>query len=214
MKIKVCGMRRPDNINEVAALGIDMMGFIFYRKSPRFAGSPDRSVIDGLRERGIEPVAVFVDEDFDALTDTMERFGFTTAQLHGSESPEYCDRLRDRGVRVFKAISIAGPDDIAKAAAYDSHADMLLLDTKCAGKGGSGQKFDWRLLADGTFTTPFLLSGGISADDTDSVTALYRSLAGRMAGVDLNSRFETEPGVKSPDTLRRFIEALRAEAKA
>lgn len=210
MIIKVCGMRRPDNIDEVAALGIDLMGFIFYRKSPRCAGEPDRSTIEALHKRGVKAVAVFVDEDFDTVVSTMERYGFTAAQLHGNESIDYCDRLRQRGFTVLKAISIAGAEDMAKAAAYDGHADMLVLDTKCAGKGGSGVKFDWQLLVDGNFTTPFLLSGGIGADDTDSVTAVYRSMPGLMAGIDLNSRFETEPGVKSADMLRRFVDCIRA----
>ncbi|MDE6317314.1 MAG: phosphoribosylanthranilate isomerase [Muribaculaceae bacterium] len=210
MKIKVCGMRQPDNIDEVASLGIDMMGFIFYPKSPRFAGTPDRVIINALRSRGVMPVGVFVDEDSDTVVDKMEHCGFTAIQLHGNECVDYCDLLRQRGFTVLKAISIAGAEDIAKAAGYDGHADMLVLDTKCAGKGGSGVKFDWKLLAKGGFTTPFLLSGGISAEDIDSVTALYHSMSGLMAGVDLNSRFETEPGIKSPEILREFIDKIRA----
>lgn len=210
MKIKVCGMRQPNNIDEVASLGIDMMGFIFYPKSPRFAGTPDMVTIKALRSQGVMPVGVFVDEDFDTVVDKMEHCGFTAIQLHGNESVDYCDRLRQRGFTVLKAISIAGAEDMAKAADYDGHADMLLLDTKCAGKGGSGVKFDWKLLAKRGFTTPFLLSGGINAEDIDSVTALYHSMSGLMAGVDLNSQFETEPGIKSPEILREFIDRIRA----
>lgn len=208
MKIKVCGMRQPANINAVAELGIDMMGFIFYDRSPRYVAMVERPLTDSLRARGIEPVALFVDEDIDKVAAITERSGFTTVQLHGSESPAYCDALRKRGIKVLKAISIACGDDIARAALYDGHADMLVIDTQCCGHGGSGHKFDWSLLEGAPFTTPFLLSGGIDADDAHRVMELYGKMHGLMAGVDVNSRFETEPGVKSPELLRHFINNL------
>lgn len=205
MKIKVCGMTRPDNIDDVAALGIDMMGFIFYPKSPRYAGLPDRSVIDRLQSHGTEPVGVFVDEEIATMMEILRQTGITTVQLHGNESIDLCDMLRDKGYRVMKAISIADRVDIERASAYDNHIDMLVLDTKCKEKGGSGRKFDWSLLIQKGFKSPFLLSGGISAVDYDSVTELYHAMGGQMMGVDLNSRFETEPGVKSTEMLKGFI---------
>lgn len=211
MKIKVCGLRCPDNIEDVASLGIDMAGFIFYDKSPRRVVKVEPDVIARLRARGVEPVALFVDEPIDTIIATMERSGFSTAQLHGGESPEYCDRLRGRGFKVLKAISIAKAADIAKAATYDGHADMLVLDTRCAGKGGSGRKFDWSLLEQATFSTPFLLSGGIAPDDAVAVKELFRKMDGLMAGVDLNSKFETAPGLKSASLLSDFINIIKSK---
>lgn len=208
MIVKVCGMRQPDNIDAVAATGIDMMGFIFYRKSPRFVDQLDGSTINALKNKGIEPVALFVDEDIDVVVATLQRYGFTTVQLHGSEGVDYCDRLRAHGYKVLKAISISDEGDVARAALYDGHADLLVVDTKCNGKGGSGMKFDWRLLENATFATPFLLSGGIAATDAEAVAALYRSSAPRMAGVDINSRFETAPALKSPAIISQFLSQL------
>lgn len=208
MKIKVCGLRCPENIDEVASLGIDMAGFIFYPRSPRFAGEPDRYALLRLRACGVEPVALFVDEDIDTVTGILQKYGFLTVQLHGDESPAYCDRLRARGFKVLKAIPIGCADDIEKCAVYDGHADMLVLDTRCAGKGGSGQKFDWGLLEHASFSTPFLLSGGIAPGDAVAVKELFKKMNGLMAGVDLNSKFETAPGLKSASLLSDFINII------
>ena len=147
-------------------------------------------------------------KDIDVVVATLQRYGFTTVQLHGSEGVDYCDRLRAHGYKVLKAISISDEGDVARAALYDGHADLLVVDTKCNGKGGSGMKFDWRLLENATFATPFLLSGGIAATDAEAVAALYRSSAPRMAGVDINSRFETAPALKSPALISQFLSQL------
>lgn len=208
MKVKVCGLRHPDNIGAVASLGIDYAGFIFYRKSPRYAGEVNAEVIAGLQSAGVEPVALFVDENMEEVKGVMMRGGFRTVQLHGSESPDYCDRLRALGYKVLKAISVADRCDLDRCTDYDGHADMLVIDTKCVGKGGSGRKFDWSVLAGAVFATPFLLSGGIGPEDAVAVTALYRKMEGKMAGVDLNSRFESEPGRKEPQLLSYFLNGL------
>lgn len=208
MKIKVCGMRHPGNIDEIAALGIDMAGFIFYPHSPRFVGEPAMAAISRLKERDVEPVALFVDEDIDIVTGILRKYGFHAVQLHGNESPAYCDRLRADGIKVLKAMPIACSDDIDRCAAYDGHADMLVLDTKSSSKGGSGQKFDWTLLEQASFSTPFLLSGGIAPYDAETVKELFKKMNGLMAGVDLNSKFETAPGVKSASLLSRFIKNI------
>lgn len=208
MKVKVCGMRQPDNIDAVAALGIDMMGFIFYSRSPRCVTDLQSGVTGALRMRGVEPVALFVDEEIDTVTATMVRYGFNTVQLHGNESPEYCDTLRRRGAKVLKAVSISDRNDIDRAALYDGHADMLVLDTKSPGKGGSGVKFNWELLSAASFTTPYLLSGGIAPDDTQAVKTVYNQSSGLMAGVDLNSRFEIGPALKDAMRIADFMAKL------
>lgn len=208
MKIKVCGMRHPDNIRSVAALPIDYAGFIFYPKSPRYVNALDREVISGLQAKGIEPVALFVDARLEDVMAAMSGYGFRAVQLHGNESPAYCDALRAAGYEVLKAVTVAGADDMARCSDYDGHADMLVIDTKCAGKGGSGQKFDWSLLQEARFDTPFMLSGGIGPDDVASIRKIYGEMRGKMTGVDLNSRFETEPGIKDSTLLAAFIEGI------
>lgn len=205
MLIKVCGMRDPDNIRMVAACGIDMMGFVFYPESPRYAGELQQAAIDALKADGIEPVALFVDEPARHVAATCLRYGFHAVQLHGSESADYCNYLRDRGLKVLKAVGIGCMADIERAKLYDSNADMLVLDTACAAKGGSGRKFDWNLLAAADFSTPFLLSGGIAPDDAVDVAEIYRRYGPMMTGVDLNSRFEIAPGLKSTALLSDFI---------
>lgn len=205
MKVKVCGMREAANIKAAAALSPDYMGFIFYPKSPRYVAGIPEEIVGYLKERGIEPVALFVDEPLEKVVETIGRYGFDTVQLHGNESAEYCDALRRRGVRVLKAVSIGEKGDIARCRSYDGHADILVIDNKCRSKGGSGKKFDWSLLEGIDCTTPFLLSGGIGPDDAGAVREIYDTMEGRMLGVDVNSCFETAPAVKDAAALANFI---------
>lgn len=208
MKVKVCGMRDACNIKELASLSPDYMGFIFYPKSPRYVAAMPEEIIGYLKERGIEPVALFVDEPFEKVVETIGRYGFDTVQLHGSENAEYCDALRCKGIRVLKAVSVGEKGDIARCRSYDGHADILVIDNKCRSKGGSGKKFDWSLLEGIDCETPFLLSGGIGPDDADAVREIYDTMGGRMLGVDVNSCFETAPAVKDTAALERFIKQL------
>lgn len=208
MKVKVCGMRDAANIKAIAALPPDFMGFIFYPKSPRYVATMPEGIVNYLKDRGIEPVALFVDEPVEKVAATMEKYGFTTVQLHGSESTEYCDKLRERGFKVFKAVSIGTREDTEKCREYDGHADMLIIDNKCRQRGGSGKKFNWELLDHINCSTPFLLSGGIGPGDYNAVIAAYIRMGGKMIGVDLNSCFETEPGIKDASAIDIFIQQL------
>lgn len=205
MMIKVCGMREPENISQVASLTPMLMGFIFHPQSPRDASSLDPSVVKSL-PRFIRPVAVFVDRTEDEIIATTQRYGIKIIQLHGDESPSLCKALRDKGYIVFKAVNIASPDDFDKVEAYKDCCDLFLFDTKTALRGGSGQKFDWSLLDCYTLDVPFLLSGGIGPDDVD---AIIQAMRPGMAGIDINSRFETEPGHKDISKLINFILSLR-----
>lgn len=205
MIIKVCGMRDRDNVRYVASLTPMLMGFIFYDKSPRSAIGIDPAVIGELPEY-IRPVAVFVNASTDEITAVTDRYGFKIVQLHGDEPPEMCDTLRNRGLTVFKAVGISSAEDLDRAKAYDGHADLLVLDTKTASRGGSGLKFSWDLLKDYRCPTPYLLSGGIGPGDVDAIVGAMRP---GMAGIDINSRFETAPGVKDVAALTKFILSLR-----
>ena len=206
MMIKVCGMKEPDNIRNVAALTPMMMGFIFAPVSPRYAGDLDPEVVRSLPEH-VRPVGVFVNSSEDEVADICSRYGIKIAQLHGDETPAMCRSLRDRGVTVFKAIGIGDAADLAGLSEYKGCVDMFVFDTRTRARGGSGRQFDHSLLADYALDVPYLLSGGIGPDDVGTVVSAMRP---GMAGIDINSRFEIAPGVKNLRALIKFILSLRS----
>jgi len=204
MKVKICGMRDPLNIRQVAALKPDWMGFIFYPPSPRFLSSAQEMPWDVLDD--ILLTGVFVDEQPDKIREKVREFRLKAVQLHGKESPEQCQAFRDEGLTVLKALSIAGKQDFEAAKNYQGFTDLLVLDTKTHTYGGSGRQFDWNLLQEYNAGSPFLLSGGISFDDLHRILELKHPL---LMGVDLNSRFEDAPGLKNANLLHSFIDQLR-----
>jgi len=226
MLIKVCGLREPDNIRAVSALGVDMIGFIFWKDSKRYVASvpshtgllPDyagRTASALAQDATHRPkrVGVFVDEMPQNIITAVYNYRLDYVQLHGSESPVLIENLRRtidpdirRGVKFIKAISVANEDDVKRWREYDGVADMLLFDTKGEGVGGNGNQFCWNALAAYDGAIPFLLSGGIGPDDADAVLSFNHPA---FAGIDLNSRFETAPGVKDVALLKAFIERVR-----
>ncbi len=231
MIIKVCGMRDADNIREVSELDIDMMGFIFWKDSPRFvrmisshAGIiPDYSeerlnknsgkVVDD--QHRIKRVGVFVDDMPQTIVTRIYNYELDYVQLHGEESCIMIDNLRRTlepdirtGVKIIKTISVSSAEDIEKTKEYEGCVELFLFDTKCPTMGGSGDKFDWSVLSAYKGNVPFLLSGGIGMDDVDKIKSFQHP---QFAGVDVNSCFETEPGVKDVEKLRLFVEKLRHE---
>lgn len=226
--IKVCGMRDGDNIREVAALGVDWIGMIFWEKSPRnvtmistHAGIiPDRApTIDGQKANSPKRVGVFVDEMPQNIITRVVNFRLDIIQLHGHETPTVIRNLRKTldpdirpGIRFMKAISIDGREDIATYKDYEDCVDYFLFDTKCQTVGGSGQQFDWSVLDSYDGEKPFLLSGGIGPDDAPRLKEWFRagsrSSAKKCIGIDLNSRFESEPGIKDITKLKLFLEQL------
>lgn len=205
MMIKICGMREPENIRDAAALCPMLMGFIFHDKSPRDASGLDPEVVKSLPGY-VRPVAVTVDKEYDAVMELCGKYGFGIVQLHGSESPELCRRYKDAGLVVLKAIGVDADTDWEELRVYEGKVDMFLFDTLTPSHGGSGRKFDWSILDSYPLDIPYLLSGGIGADDADRVIAAMRP---GMAGVDINSRFETAPGHKDLQALIHFILTLR-----
>lgn len=198
MIVKVCGLREPDNIRAIDALGPDLIGFIFYQKSPRYVGE-SFEMPSGLRAR---KVGVFVDAAVDLMAGKAGRYGLDYIQLHGSESPRVVSELKALGLKVIKAMNIASEADLEGCRCFEGLVDYFLFDTKCPGHGGSGSKFDWSVLGAYKGATPFLLSGGICPDDGPRVLSFE---AEGFAGIDLNSRFELSPGVKDVAALGRFI---------
>ncbi|MBP9032226.1 MAG: phosphoribosylanthranilate isomerase [Dysgonomonadaceae bacterium] len=201
MIVKVCGMRDAENIRKVEALGVDWMGFVFHRTSPRFVGE----LPDYLPQRA-KRVGVFVDETEEQIMETVQLFRLDMVQLHGHETPDFCSRIRSKGLKVIKAINVQNTFSTEEVSFYERACDYFLFDTKTPLPGGSGQKFDWSSLSAYRGTTPFLLSGGISPDDADRVEAFVHE---RCIGIDLNSRFETSPANKDIHLLQSFIDKIK-----
>ena len=200
--IKVCGMTEGENIRAIEALGVDLIGFIFYPGSPRFV----RETPSYLPVRAGR-TGVFVDASREEILRRNDTYRFDYVQLHGSESPEFCARLRERdGLRVIKAFGIAEESVRNTVAGYEGSCDLFLFDTKTPGHGGSGKRFDWSIMDDYEEKTRFLLSGGIGLD---TVEILHDFIYPYLAGIDLNSRFETAPGIKDPELMEIFLENLQ-----
>ncbi len=231
MIIKVCGMRDADNIREVAALGVDMLGFIFYPKSPRYVQmiSSNAGIIpdyseerlrkasrkeEMMKERRPFRVGVFVDDMPQNIVTRVYNYDLDYIQLHGNEPRETCENLRStldpdikKGIQIIKAISVSTADDILKYKEYVGAVDLFLFDTKCKTVGGSGEQFDWQVLDAYDGDVPFLLSGGIGPDDVERVKAFHHP---KCVGIDLNSKFEKEPALKDVEKLREFLEKVKS----
>ena len=198
MIIKVCGMRDAENIRKVEALGIDLMGFIFWPKSSRYVS--ERSA---YLPQETKHVGVFVNEDIEQVKHIAEEFALDFIQLHGSESPEYAQQFRDW--KVIKTFNIATKEDLEATKSYEGVVDYFLFDTKGKSVGGNGEKFDWSVLSAYTGNTPFLLSGGIGPNDAERVKAFNHP---KCIGIDLNSKFEISPALKDVNKLQEFIKEL------
>ena len=203
--VKVCGMREAENIREVEALGIDLMGFIFWPKSSRYVSERPAYLPTNCKR-----VGVFVDEDIETVKRIAEDYALDYIQLHGHESPEYCAQLK--GLKLIKAFNIATTEDFKQTEPYTGIVDYFLFDTKGKSVGGNGEKFDWSVLSAYDGNTPFLLSGGIGPDDAEVLTSHFSPLTSKKCvGIDLNSRFEIAPGLKDINKLKDFLNALNNE---
>jgi phosphoribosylanthranilate isomerase len=206
MHIKICGITEQTNMMELARLQPEFMGFIFYAQSPRDVTSR----IDTLKLRdiskAIDKVAVLVNHDLKQAISLVLKYGFQAVQLHGDEPPSYCSELGDYCM-VIKAFSVDDklPENIAD---YEGKCDMFLFDKAGVKRGGNSEKFDHSILETYQQSTPFLLSGGISPADTSLVINLAANIE-TFAGVDLNSKFETSPGIKDPELLSSFMKQIR-----
>lgn len=203
MIIKVCGMRGAENIRAVEVLGIDVMGFIFWKPSSRYVGAKPSYLPENCRRAG-----VFVDASVEDILAAVENFRLDVLQLHGHETPDAIAALKERipGVDIVKSLAVAGPEDLARTTAYEGVCDYFLFDTKGRLPGGNGSQFDWSVLRRYKGRLPFLLSGGIGPEDAQRIREF--SVPGCI-GIDLNSRFETAPGLKDVAALKTFIETIR-----
>ena len=205
MKIKVCGMRQRENIEQLVSLNPDYIGFIFHPQSKRYIGNQLSEEVINLIPARILKVGVFVDEPFDSLLEQYCLNNLDLVQLHGNEQPEYCDQLQKRGIGVIKAFKIADDFNFDELKSYESCCDYFLFDTAGDTPGGTGIKFDWRLIHHYKGDKSFFLSGGIGLSDLQAIRDLTHS---KLIAVDVNSAFETEPAVKDISKLNAFIEGL------
>ena len=207
MIIKVCGMRDPENIRAVEALGTDIMGFIFWPQSSRYVGARPSYLPRNCRRAG-----VFVDASAQDILNAVKDFQLDIIQLHGHETPESIASLKESAaalnpaIRIVNSLVVTGPEDLAQTAAYEGVCDAFLFDTKGRLPGGNGQQFDWNVLRRYQGRLPFLLSGGIGPGDAQRIREF--DVPGCI-GIDLNSRFETAPGLKDAQALKTFIETVR-----
>lgn len=216
-------MRDAQNIREVSQLGVDMIGMVFYPKSPRYVemqSSHAGIIPDYVKEdiniksaKSPARVGVFVDDMVQNIVTRVVNYHLDYVQLHGNEPREMCENLRltldpdiRPGIKIIKAINVSDASDIQKYKEYVGAVDLFLFDTKCKTVGGSGRQFDWQVLEQYDGEIPFLLSGGIGPEDASRLHAFHHP---KCIGIDLNSRFEIEPGVKDVEKLKGFLNAMQ-----
>ena len=204
--VKVCGMRDATALADVAGLGPDFLGFIFAPKSPRFVGTALAPELVRALPPTIWKVGVFVNETTENILATAQRFGLAAVQLHGHETPAQCEELNEAGLLVLKAFSVGEAVDFKALLPYVPYCDYFLFDTKGAAPGGNGAIFDWNLLQSYDLPVPYFLAGGLGLEHAAELAALR--LPG-LAGVDLNSSFESAPGVKDAGRVGEMLKALR-----
>ena len=201
MIVKVCGMTEADNIRQVEQCGADWMGFICYDRSPRFVPAAPSYL-----PRRARRIGVFVDAGYADIIRRTDELGLHGVQLHGSEPPALCRALRKAGLTVVKTFALSHADGLEATADYADVCDFFLFDTPCPQHGGSGRAFDWQLLNGYRGHVPFLLSGGLRPESLDALASFSHP---RWAGIDLNSGFETRPGLKDANALVAFLTSLR-----
>ncbi len=206
LKLKVCGMRDPRNIEALTALEPDYMGFIFYGKSKRFVGDMDPVLVRSL-PASIKPTGVFVNETLEEVLRIARQYKLTALQLHGAESPEYCQLIKDQlpNIEVIKAFGVDENFNFDLLNNYQGLVDYFLFDTQTTEHGGSGKTFDWAVLKQYQLNVPYFLSGGIGLDQVAQIKEIVDP---RLYAVDVNSRFEISPAFKNIDQLTTFKNQL------
>ena len=210
LTVKICGLSTEETLDAALDAGADIVGFVFFPRSPRFIQPGRAADLAKQARRRAKVAALSVDMDDAALRDMVAALKPDWLQLHGKESAERVAAVRQRfGVPVMKAIAVATRTDLAAADAYSGAADMLLLDATppkdATRPGGNGHAFDWSILAGASLALPYLLSGGLTPDNVAEAIRVTGT-----GGVDVSSGVETEPGRKDPALIRAFIANARA----
>ena len=205
-------MKYQDNITQVAALQPDYLGFIFYDKSSRFFNG-----VIPEHHANIKRVGVFVNADIDEILEKVNKYKLQTVQLHGEESPHFCQQLRmlrlseqsEESVEIIKVFSIKDEFNFEILKPFEEVCDYYLFDTKGKLPGGNGYTFNWEVLKNYTSTKPYFLSGGIGLEEIQSVLSFLRRQESQYCyAIDVNSKFEIEPGLKAIELLKEFKKRL------
>ncbi len=209
MRVKVCGITNASQALQASEAGADFAGFIFYPPSSRyvFKHMPANEI---KKLRSVNKVGVFVNANIDDVLRTVDDCGLYLVQLHGDESPRYCEKI-SQYITVIKAFRISSNDNVSwKVKDYYDAADMFMFDTDGSGFGGTGKKFDWQMLKETNISKPFFLSGGIAPEDADAIHHFQQhTVAKDLFALDINSRFEVSAGIKDMEKVKTFINEVK-----
>ena len=207
MQFKVCGITNIEQAEAIASQGVHYIGFIFYPSSKRYAlSSLSLEDIAGFKPTNAKKVGVFVNETVEKVIDMATKAELDMIQLHGEEDAAYCASIQAAFpvIKVFR-VSKTIPD----FALFENVAAYYLFDTDSALYGGTGQHFNWEIIKKTRFNKPFFLSGGIGINDVQGIQVLKAAIAGKdLVALDLNSKFETSPGIKNIELIKTFIDAF------
>jgi phosphoribosylanthranilate isomerase len=195
MKLKICGMKYPENILEVSQLLPDYIGFIFWEKSSRYFDGEIPKI-----NKSIKKVGVFVDATLEEIISKIEKYDLDVIQLHGNESPEFCENLKKKNIQIIKVFSVNDDFNFSTLEPFENTCDYFLFDTKGKLPGGNGITFNWQILKQYKLTKPFFLSGGIGLDEIENIKKLNLPIY----AIDVNSKFEIEAGLKNIELLKSF----------
>lgn len=206
MELKVCGITTTENIMELIPLDVSRLGFIFYHMSKRYVYG--KLIEDGLKAipKQIKKTGVFVNAEIAEIDQIINQYHLDSIQLHGDESPEFCNRFRGKA-EVIKTISIKDKSSFEMAKLYKDACDLFLFDTHSDNYGGTGKTFDWQWLEAYTLDKPFYLSGGISLENFKEIKKIRHK---KLIGIDINSRFEIRPGIKDIEKIKQLISLMKS----
>lgn len=202
MKFKICGMRDVDNTKLVSTLNPDYMGFIFWKKSSRYFNNQIIELPKTIKKTG-----VFVDSPIEDLKNCIIKHKLKAVQLHGKETPEYCRLISGLGIEIIKSFNLNSSFNFKDLNYYEKCCDFYLFDTYGKLPGGNGKSFDWEILDNYHYKKPFFLSGGIGIEEINKIHKLLKTSLPIYA-IDVNSKFESKPGLKKIDKLTQFKRKL------
>jgi len=205
-------MTLPEQVNALDEMGVDLAGFIFYPKSPRYVAN--KISAEKMKKIGgrIAKVGVFVNMPYDDLMKTVENYRLDMVQLHGDETPFFCEKVANY-VSVTKVFRMSDNDPIEWIIRpYHEHSDMFMFDTLGAGYGGTGKKFDWNVLKGVNVDKLFFLSGGIEPGDEEKLKEFAgEPAAKKLFAIDINSKFEISAGVKNMEKVKTMVKAIKGD---
>lgn len=205
MLVKVCGMTSAENYKQLAPLNLNFIGHIYHPQSPRHYKGTEPIV----PENGAQRVGVFVNQPIHLIEEKIQQWALDVVQLHGTESLEFAQEVKNLGVKVWKVLHLKNErPDWNVYSEFQPFIDYFLLDYKSPKMGGAGEKFDWSVLESYSLTTPVFLAGGIDANDASKIKAVIEKFP-FVKGIDLNSCFEIEPGIKNPELIKTFLNDLQ-----